>query len=88
MEKYVFKDPKNSIALSFIFIETDTKRDRNALSKASAFTNSWDQFQMLEKIFLQKFLEVKAPFLYKGKDDLNVHYIFVEKLSLHVNYVS
>ena len=43
---------------------------------------------MLEKIFLQKFLEVKAPFLYKRKDDLNVHYIFVEKLSLHVNYVS
>ena len=34
LEKYVFKNPKNSIALAF-FVEADTKRYRNALAKAS-----------------------------------------------------
>ena len=34
LEKYVFKNPKNSIAVDF-FVEADTKRYRNALAKAS-----------------------------------------------------
>ena len=35
LEKHVFKNPKNSIALTFFFVEAHTKRDRNALTKAS-----------------------------------------------------
>ena len=36
LEKYIFKNPENSIALTFFFfVEADTKRERNAMTKAS-----------------------------------------------------